>query len=304
MKLSRGMKMSDTIKIGTRGSILAVRQAEITADEIKKYFPDVNIEIVKIVTTGDKNLNVTIDKIGGKGVFVKEIENALLNGKIDIAVHSMKDMPIEMPKGLFIGAVLKRANPFDALVSNGYDIFSLPKGAKVGTGSGRRAEQILLLRSDLQVIPIRGNIITRLDKLNNGFDAVILAAAGLYRMGFENKISQIFTASQMVPAVCQGILAVQMRENDERINKFISHITDENSYICSQAERAFLKETGADCHSPIGGYTYINGTDIFMESFFYDGKNIKKGSMKGNIKNPCALGERMGSFIMNEVERG
>ena len=250
--------MKKSIKIGTRDSLLAIKQAELAGEEIKSVLNEVNIEIVKIKTKGDKILHKTLDKIGGKGLFVKEIERALLQGDIDVAVHSMKDMPDEMPKGLALGAVLKRENAMDAVVcANNVTWEKLPKGATIGTGSLRRKTQILALRNDLNVVPLRGNIITRLQKLEQGFDAVVLAVAGLVRTQQQQRISHIFTLQEMIPAACQGILALQIRENDLFLKNAMEKINNENAFVCQKAERAFLKQIGADCHAPAGALAKI-----------------------------------------------
>ena len=226
-------------------------------------------EIITIKTKGDKILNKTLDKIGGKGLFVKEIEQALLCGAIDIAVHSMKDMPYEMPEGLALGAVLERENPMDALVCKKNMTWeTLPSGAVIGTGSLRRKTQLLALRPDLHVIPIRGNIMTRLKKLEKECDAVVLAVAGLVRTQ-QNHISHIFTLEEMVPAACQGILALQIRNKDIALKEALKKITDKNAFFCQVAERAFLNEIGADCHAPAGALATVQNGKISMKGMFY-----------------------------------
>ncbi len=256
------------IKIGTRESLLAVKQAELAAKKIQSVLKK-ETEIITIKTKGDKILNKTLDKIGGKGLFVKEIEQALLYGEIDIAVHSMKDMPYEMPEGLALGAVLERENPMDALVCKKDMTWeTLPKGAVIGTGSLRRKTQLLALRQDLNVIPIRGNIITRLQKLEKECDAVVLAVAGLIRTGQDN-FSHIFTLKEMVPAACQGILALQIRKKDTILKEELKKITDGNAFLCQKAERAFLNEIGADCHAPAGALATVKEGKIRMKVMFY-----------------------------------
>lgn len=294
------------IKIGTRASLLAQKQAELAVEEIKTALKraeiQAKIEIVTIQTKGDKILHKTLDKIGGKGLFVKEIERALLEGSIDIAVHSMKDMPDEMPPNLMLAAVLKRENPMDAVVcAQGKSWQTLPKGAKIGTGSLRRKLQILALRDDLNVIPIRGNIITRLQKLDTELDAVVLAVAGLNRVNEQNRISHIFTLDEMVPAACQGILALQTRQNDVFLKQIMHQITDENAYFCQKAERAFLSEIGADCHAPAGAFAMIKNNEIDMKAMFYE-KTLFYAEGKDNIKNAEILGRQLANEIQNQIK--
>ena len=291
--------MKKSIKIGTRDSLLAIKQAELAGEEIKSVLNEVNIEIVKIKTKGDKILHKTLDKIGGKGLFVKEIERALLQGDIDVAVHSMKDMPDEMPKGLALGAVLKRENAMDAVVcANNVTWEKLPKGATIGTGSLRRKTQILALRNDLNVVPIRGNIITRLQKLEQGFDAVVLAVAGLVRTQQQQRISHIFTLQEMIPAACQGILALQIRENDLFLKNAMEKINNENAFVCQKAERAFLKQIGAYCHAPAGALAKIENGKLYMKAMFYTDKIfISEGY--DSVENA----EDLGKILAMEIQR-
>lgn len=295
--------MKKVIKIGTRGSLLAVKQAELAGEAIKTVLEEVEIEIVTIKTKGDKILDKTLDKIGGKGLFVKEIERALLSGSIDVAVHSMKDMPEEMPKGLMLGAVLKRENAMDAVVcAEGMQWENLPKGAKVGTGSLRRKMQLLALREDLDIVAIRGNIITRLQKLDTELDAVVLAVAGLVRTGQQQKISHIFKIEEMIPAACQGILALQIRENDNDLKKAMIKIMDSNAYVCQKAERAFLNEIGADCHAPAGALATIEKEKIYMKAMFYENELFVVEGYESREKAE-ELGKRLAIEIQNNVKK-
>ncbi len=289
--------MNGSIKIGTRGSLLAVRQAEIAKEIILEQFPQKNVEIITIKTTGDKILDKSLDKIGGKGIFVKEIETALLEGTIDIAVHSMKDMSDEMPDGLILGAVLKRENPMDVLVTKeGKKLWELPKGAKIGTGSLRRKLQLLALRPDLEILPIRGNIHTRLRKMEEGMDGVVLAAAGLIRAGLKERISYYFELDEMIPASGQGILALQIREDDEEIRKIAKKVNDNEADICQKAERAFLKGIGADCHTPAGAFARKQGETLEMRAmYFTDRLHIVSG------KSVVDQAEELGGFLAEEI---
>ncbi len=291
--------MKKSIKIGTRDSLLAIKQAELAREEIKTVLKQSDVEIVKIKTKGDKILHKTLDKIGGKGLFVKEIEKALLQGDIDVAVHSMKDMPDEMPKGLVLGAVLKRENAMDAVVcANNINWEELPKGAVIGTGSLRRKTQILALRNDFNVVPIRGNIITRLQKLEQGFDAVILAVAGLVRTQQQQKISHIFTLQEMVPAACQGILALQIRESDLFLKQAMQKINNENAFVCQEAEITFLKQIGADCHAPAGALAKIENGKLYMKAMFYTDK-ILQSEGYDSVENA----ENLGKMLAMEIQR-
>lgn len=257
------------IKIGTRGSKLAVRQAEIVCETLLKAEPALEWDIITISTKGDRNLEQSLNKIGGKGLFVKEIELALLQKEIDIAVHSMKDMPGELPEGLILGGVLPREDVRDALVTREcVPLSALPVGAKIGTGSLRRQQQLAILRPDLECISIRGNILTRLKKLEQELDGVILAAAGLKRLSLDQYISQYFSIEEMVPAACQGILAIEIRENDKQVKALLEKINDSNAYISAIAERAFLNEIGADCHAPVGVYSMAEDAVISLSGFY------------------------------------
>lgn len=293
-----------TIRIGTRGSSLAVRQAEIVAELLQRNNRNCFVELVIIKTTGDKILDKTLDKIGGKGVFVKEIEQALLLEKIDIAVHSMKDMPAELPEGLMIGAVTKRENPMDAFVStSGQSIYKLPPNAKIGTGSLRRKQQLLGVRSDIEILPIRGNINTRLKKMEEELDGIVLAAAGLKRCGLEEKICHLFSLDEMVPAACQGILALEVRKKDKVIREMVQAVNDENTNICQKAERAFLKTVGADCHAPVGAYAHIKENKVDMTVMYYSDRIVKRKDT-ALVSQAEKLGTTLGEKIVKECKEG
>lgn len=297
--------MSRVIKIGTRGSELAIRQAEIVKQKLQEKFLDIEIQIITIKTAGDKILNKTLDKIGGKGVFVKEIEFALLDKKIDIAVHSMKDMPIEFPEGLMLGAVTERENPMDVLISkSGLDFYSLPKGAKIGTGSLRRKVQLLSLRKDIEVVPIRGNIHTRIEKMEKELDGVVLAAAGLKRCGLEDKISYHFNFNEMIPAACQGILALEIREDDKEILHLVQAIHHKKTEVCQKAERAFLKEIGADCHAPVGAFATINSNNELEMTVFFYSKQLIRIYEKAKISEAQKLGSKLAKQILKKMREG
>lgn len=255
-RLTNGKKsMEKTIKIGTRGSQLALWQANWVKHEIEMASKGIRVEIVIIKTTGDRITDRPLAMLGGKGLFVKEIEQQLLDGDIDIAVHSMKDMPGELPEGLHIGAVPIRENPLDVLISrNNLLLADLPEGAKIGTGSMRRASQIRHIRPDVETLSIRGNLDTRLKKLDSGaYDAIILAAAGLIRLGMAGRITQYIDEGIMLPAVGQGALCIESRQNDQEqeIDQILKKINDRNTRITVEAERSFLKQIEGSCHIPV-----------------------------------------------------
>ena len=263
----------EKIRIGTRASRLALWQAEFVARILQKNF---SVEIVKIQTTGDKILDAPLAKIGGKGLFTKEIENALAAGRIDLAVHSLKDVPSELPAGFEIAAITPRENPFDAFVSNKFDsLEDLPSGGVVGTSSLRRAAQILNLRPDLRIENLRGNVDTRLKKLDAGnFDAVILAAAGLERLGYGARIKKILT--EIIPAAGQGALAIEIRAGDAEIRDAVKILHDEKTSAAVRIERDFLKKIGGSCQIPVGVFARVDADKIIVRAVIAstDGKKI------------------------------
>lgn len=295
-----------TINIGTRGSRLAMRQAEIVKESIDALGFPVCTKLVVIQTKGDKILDRTLDKIGGKGVFVKEIEEALWDGRIDLAVHSLKDVPESVPNGLTIGAVLARENPADALISkSGCGFYELPKGAKIGTGSLRRKVQLLALRPDLQVIPIRGNIDSRIKKLDDGqegLEGIVLAAAGLIRNQLAHRISYTFSPQEMIPACCQGMLAVEARQKDTELLNILQHIHDHQADRLQRAERGFFKGVGADCHAPAGALAVENNGYIHLSAMFYE-NGFYTATGTARPEEGGALGERLAKEILLKIQR-
>lgn len=271
-------------------------------ERLKELEPGLDIRVEKIVTKGDRILNVTLSKVGGKGLFVKEIEQALLDGKIDFAVHSMKDMPSEMPPGLVIGAVPVRETPTDALLSiDGKTLDELPSGAVVGTSSLRRQAQILAYRPDLKVKPVRGNLETRIRKMQEGqFDAIILATSGLKRMDWENKICQELTADVMLPAVGQGALAVQCRADDEELLAVLQRLNHEETKKAVSAERSFLHAFQGGCHLPIAAHAVLNQDEIHLTGLVADpgGQAVIKKSIRG--KDPEKIGKDLAACLKEE----
>lgn len=254
------MAKRDKIVIGTRGSMLALWQAEYVQGELKKALPGVNVSLMKIKTTGDKITDVPLAKVGGKGLFVKEIEEAMLRGEIDLAVHSMKDVPAELPEGLHLSSMPEREDPRDAFLSAKYDnVGSLPEGATIGSSSLRRQCQLMNLRPDLKVEQLRGNLDTRVRKMEQGvFDAIILAAAGIRRLGWQDKIKDYISPEDCLPAIAQGAIGIECRIDDNFINETLaSCLQHQDTWDRVVAERAFLKRLEGGCQVPIAGFAEI-----------------------------------------------
>ena len=292
------------VKIGTRKSKLALWQTEFIAKKIKENFPNIDIEIIKITTKGDKILDVPLAKIGGKGLFVKEIEEALLNGEIDLAVHSLKDVPTHFPEGLGLTAITEREDPRDCLVSIKYkSLEELPEGAIVGTSSLRRKSQLLKLRPDLNIKDLRGNVDTRLKKLENGeYDAIVLAYAGLKRLGLKDRASYIFPPEQFIPAVAQGFLGIETRLNDEKILNIVKKLNHIESYIRAEAERAFLKRLEGGCQVPLGCYSEISNNYLTLTGFISDlkGERFLKETVKGRKNEYKELGIKLAEILLKK----
>ncbi len=256
-----------TINVGTRGSKLALAQTGFVISELKRHFPEHEINAVVIKTTGDQNLNSPLDRIGSKGVFVAEIEEALLDGRIQLAVHSMKDMPSSPLEGLCFAKSWKREDPRDALLLREHkSLADLPLGAVIATGSKRRSYQLLKIRPDLRIVNIRGNIDTRIRRLQEGLpdgtkaDGIILAAAGLKRLHLEENVTEYFDVNDMIPAPAQGVLAIEMAASNTMMREMVDSLADEKAENITRLERGFLSEIGGDCHLPIGAYaSYENG---------------------------------------------
>ncbi|MBL7172363.1 MAG: hydroxymethylbilane synthase [Desulfobacteraceae bacterium] len=273
------------LKIGTRGSKLALKQSEWVKGKIEARYPHVRVELVRIKTTGDKILDSPLSRIGGKGLFVKEIEDALLENRVDLAVHSMKDVPAELPDRLILSTFPEREDPADALISvTGQTLDQLPPGAKVGTSSLRRGAQLLHIRPDLRLVPLRGNVDTRLRKLESGdLHAVILATAGLRRLGLSARITQIIPFDQVLPAIGQGALGLEVRRNDAQTINLLDFLNHEPTKIAVSAERAFLKELEGGCQVPIAGLARLDGNELHFEGMVaeLDGTKIFKEATIG-----------------------
>ncbi len=255
-----------TIKIATRKSPLALWQARHVASELERIFPDITAELVTMVTRGDKILDAPLAKVGGKGLFVKELEQGMLEGTADIAVHSMKDVPVEFPEGLHLAVVLKREDPTDAFVSNQYNsLAELPADARIGTCSLRRQCQIKEKFPDAHILDLRGNVNTRLAKLDNGeYDAIILASAGLKRLGFAERITSRIDPSDSLPAIGQGAIGIECREDDEQVNSMLQVLADEETSLRITAERAMNARLNGGCQVPIAGFSEITGEQLHL----------------------------------------
>lgn len=286
--------MSNILKIATRKSPLALWQAEEVARLLKKYHPDLEVELVTMTTQGDKILDTPLAKIGGKGLFVKELEVGMLEGIADIAVHSMKDVPMAFPEGLHLAVVLERENPRDAFVSNTYkSLTELPLNSKVGTCSLRRQTQLKEARPDIEILDLRGNVNTRLAKLDNGdYDAIILASAGLLRLGFEDRITDIISTKQSLPAIGQGAIGIECRSDDEYVNALLAPLNHPDTALRLKAERAQNTRLNGGCQIPIGGYAELQGDKIYLRGLigFPDGSKIFRAEKQGNHQDAEAIG--------------
>ncbi len=291
------------IKIATRKSPLALWQAYFVRDQLLALHDDIEVELLKMVSKGDKILDVPLAKVGGKGLFVKELETGLLEGDADIAVHSMKDVPVEFPQGLHLAVICEREDPRDAFVSNNFkQLDELPQGSIVGTSSLRRQSQLLKYRPDLQIKFLRGNVNTRLKKLDDGeYDAIILAAAGLIRLEMKHRISSYLTTQQSLPAMGQGAVGIECRVDDEVTNRLIAPLAHKESTICLSAERALNKRLEGGCQVPIGGFAELDGELLSMRSFVGspDGKNLLEGSISGSADNAEQLGIQLADDLLS-----
>jgi len=293
-----------SIKIGTRGSPLALRQSIWVREALSGHYPHLEFEVVVIKTTGDKIQDVPLAAIGGKGLFVKEIEEALLEKRIDLAVHSLKDMPGELPQGLKIGAVPVREDPRDVLISQDRMLLKhIPGQKKIGTSSLRRKAQLLHFRPDLQIVPLRGNLDTRLKKMESeGLAGIILAAAGIHRMGLKDRISEYLDFEISLPAVGQGALVLEIREADPRIQELVNIIHHETTALCTQTERIFLNRLQGGCQIPIAGHAWIQGQRIILKGLIagLDGRKIIKDQLEGPLSDPLGLGIRMAERLLKD----
>ena len=293
---------SHKIIIGSRGSQLALWQANWVKSQLENLHGNADISIRVITTSGDKIKDVPLSKIGGKGLFVKEIEEALLAKEIDLAVHSMKDVPIEIPSQLEISIITKRENPLDALISkNGIKLADLPQGATIGTSSLRRSSQLLKYRNDFKIHPLRGNVDTRLKKVEEGkYDAILLASAGLNRLGWSNRITEEISHEIIIPAMGQGALGIETRLGDTKTYNFISSLNHEQTNYEVSAERALVGKLDGGCQVPIGAYAKIEGNLITLKGLVasLDGKIIYKSEIVGPIDDAINIGQDLGEVLL------
>ena len=292
------------LKIATRQSPLALWQAEHIRARLEAMHADLKVELVTFVTQGDKILDTPLAKIGGKGLFVKELEEALLDGRADLAVHSMKDVPMALPEGLTLAVICEREDPLDAFVSNTYNSFAeLPHGAKVGTSSLRRKSQILKQRPDLEIIDLRGNVGTRLSKLDAGlYDAIILASAGLKRLGLADRIRHTLQIEISLPAVGQGALGLECRAADQAVLDLILPLLHDETDICVRAERAFNAYLEGGCQVPIAGYASLSQGQLHIEGRVgsVDGATLLKVALKGTPEQAEQLGETLAQKLLEQ----
>ena len=294
--------LEKTLKIATRQSPLALWQANYVKDRLQQLYPDLTIELVPMVTKGDVILDSPLAKIGGKGLFVKELESALLNKEADIAVHSMKDVPMQFPEGLGLAVICQREDPRDAFVSHSYRTFAeLPQGAVVGTSSLRRQCQLKALRPDLDIRSLRGNVGTRLSKLDNGdYDAIILASAGLIRLGLADRIASFIDVEQSLPAAGQGAVGIECRTDDVQVQALLAPLADAETTYCVRAERAMNNHLQGGCQVPIGGYAVLQQGQLYLRALVgdIDGSRIIRAEGKSAVENAEVLGVQIAEQLL------
>ncbi|WP_456430984.1 hydroxymethylbilane synthase [Thermosulfuriphilus sp.] len=290
------------IVIGTRGSKLALAQTDWVREAIKARYPELSIELEIIKTRGDKILDVPLAKVGGKGLFVKEIEEALLSMRVDLAVHSLKDVPTELPEGLEIAIIPCREDPRDVLISrSGRSLVDLPRGARVGTSSLRRQAQLRALRPDLIIEPLRGNVDTRLRKLDEGqYEAIVLAAAGLSRLGLVHRATEFISPEVLIPAIGQGALGIEVRTEDTGLKELLSFLHHPETALCTEAERAFLARLEGGCQVPLAAHAILRGNELFMDALVADpaGKRIIRKRASSPAQEARGLGESLAEEIL------
>jgi hydroxymethylbilane synthase len=294
--------MSDTLRIATRKSPLAMWQAEHVADRLRETHPGLGVEILGMTTKGDRILDAPLAKVGGKGLFVKELEQGMLAGEADIAVHSMKDVPVDFPEGLHLAVILEREDPHDAFVSNRFEsLGALPAGARVGTSSLRRQCQLAARRPDLSIEPLRGNVNTRLAKLDAGdYDAIILAAAGLIRLGFEARIRARMDTAESLPAIGQGAIGIECRAVDDRVNVLLAALHHPDTAARVRAERAMNARLQGGCQVPIAGHAVLEDDGLHLRGLVGrpDGGLVLRAEARGAKEDPEALGARVAEDLL------
>ena len=298
---------SKELRIGTRGSQLALYQANWVREKLIEAHLGLTVSLIKIKTTGDKIQDVPLAKMGGKGLFVKEIEEALIQKKIDLAVHSVKDVPTEFPKGLHLSVITQREDPRDVFISrDGKGLKDLPRKAKIGTSSLRRQAQLLHFRSDLELVPLRGNLDTRLKKLKTmSLDGIVLALAGVKRLGLKERITEIIPTEISLPAIGQGALGIETRLGDKEVEEQIQFLNDKDSWIAVSAERAFLKKLEGGCQVPIAAFAHTVGTTFQMDGLVgtIDGKRLVRHHIEGPIEKAESLGIKLAEILLGKGAR-
>jgi hydroxymethylbilane synthase len=293
-----------TIRIATRKSPLALWQAEFAADEIRRLHPSVPVEIHGMVTQGDRILGQPLSQVGGKGLFVKELEQAMYDKRADLAVHSMKDVPMDLPPGMSLPVMFSREDPLDAFVSSGYtSLEELPAGARLGTSSLRRKSQILSARSDLQILDLRGNVNTRLAKLDAGeFDAIILAKAGLIRLDMADRVRSSIPATTCLPAVGQGAVGIEIREDDTELAELLAPLNDDRTQCCVLAERAMSRELQGNCQVPVAGYAVLEAGELVLTGVVADLEGVRnlRVTRIGSSEEPEALGVQVAAELIGK----
>jgi len=304
--LSRTLQtlMADSkLRIATRKSPLALWQANHVRDALMARNPGLDVELFTMTTQGDKILDTPLAKVGGKGLFVKELELGILEGQADLAVHSMKDVPVEFPDGLGLAAILEREDPRDALISNAFtSIDTLPQGARVGTSSLRRQCQLRARRPDLEVLDLRGNVNTRLAKLDSGdYDAILLAAAGVKRMGWEDRITELLPPEQFLPAIGQGAIGIEIRVADEKVSRIVEALNDERTATRIRAERALNERLQGGCQVPIAGYSEISHGVMVLRALVGrpDGTELVQGVISGKPEDAEELGQVLADDLLS-----
>jgi len=296
---------TERLRIATRKSPLALWQAEHVRARLQQLHPGLQVELLTMSTQGDRVLDSPLAKIGGKGLFVKELEQGMLAGRADIAVHSMKDVPAELPEGLEIGAILEREDPRDAFVSNRFGTLAeLPQGARVGTSSLRRQCQLRAVRPDLEILDLRGNVNTRLAKLDAGdYDAIVLASAGLKRLGMAERITRTLEPEEMLPAIAQGVIGIECRSDDAAVKALIGPLYHAETGLRTQAERAMNAALDGGCQAPVAGYSTVTGDRIYLRGLvgWPNGSAIVRGEVSGPAVAAARLGEQLATELL---ERG
>ena len=295
---------SSLLRIVTRESPLAMWQANFVKNALARLYPGTEIKILGITTEADQRLETSLEKLGGKGAFVKELEQALLNDKADIAVHSMKDVTINMPEGLIVPVIMEREDPRDVMISTNYaGLEAMPAGSRIGTSSLRRRCQLMAIRPDLEILDIRGNVGTRLRKLDEGeYDALLLASAGVIRLGLLDRITQYFDTQQLLPAVAQAALGIEIRDDRPDLLEMIEPLRDEATQRCVSAERALNRVLGGDCHVPIAAYAHLAGANMEMQALVgsLDGSHIIRVKGSSTATEGESLGARLGYELLEK----